>query len=317
MTTSFINILALLSLLMAPGTVVSAHGRAANQSAQESSYNAPETQKTHPAQVEPPLMLAQASGISEPTEAELQQAGAFVLDMSEEESLAAGQDGQISDQEDAASRSGAPVGEAGPVSAMLGAAAEKTAKSGDEGMVIGYRATEESVLRCRPKGEITLQTCTESEGLPRQPGTVPAQGKEKAAETAKSGIPAPYSNNDLNGIYALIATELRRTVPADKERPVQQCKNTGAISFNGKGSVTLRAEQNCAAGPGGEAVVSQLVGNLSYTVKPDGSVEIADPRNPFTPMRGQIVERDHSLLLEGSGADDGDSMGLYGIAVKK
>lgn len=118
-----------------------------------------------------------------------------------------------------------------------------------------------------------------------------------------------YSNRDLNGEYIFNLVEVRtETFPIPG---TNYCDHTGVVNFDGVSAATVTDTRRCSlTGLVTEAAL------LTYSVNCDGSLTIDDPADP-NPVHGQIVNRGHGILLDGTTRTNLNSLIFHGIAVQR
>ncbi|MGH7251325.1 MAG: hypothetical protein ACREIK_05665, partial [Nitrospiraceae bacterium] len=89
------------------------------------------------------------------------------------------------------------------------------------------------------------------------------------------------------------------------------CDVAGTLNFDGNGKVTTNSKRRCSAT--GMATDNPLT--LDYTVNPDGSFVIT--AGPEDLVHGQIVNRGHSLLIDGTTRTDPALLIFHLVAMRR
>ncbi len=135
------------------------------------------------------------------------------------------------------------------------------------------------------------------------------------AGTLGLGAPAfaACDNRDLRGEYLFTLVDARFEYPPGSTMLVLDfCDQQGTAVFDSAGGMTVTTTRRC--GITGTVTESNA---LTYTVNPDCSFTVQDPRDPPDPVHGQIVDHGRMLLLDGTTRTDANKRLFHGVAAKR
>ena len=123
-----------------------------------------------------------------------------------------------------------------------------------------------------------------------------------------------YDNRDLDGIYYYAGQEIIMEEVDDPPVTVTDyCNGYGTLTFDGVSSVIRTGTDLCSV-TGTSTVSGQ---ELAYEVDPDGSFLMVNIADPTGRVRGQIVNKGRTLLLDGTERNLGDQLSFFFVAAKQ
>jgi len=123
-----------------------------------------------------------------------------------------------------------------------------------------------------------------------------------------------YDNRDLDGIYHYAGQEVIMEEVNDPPVTVTDyCNGYGTLTFDGVGSVTRTGTDVCSV----SGTSTEPGQELTYEVDPDGSFLMVNVADPTGRVRGQIVNKGRTLLLDGTERNLGDQLSFFFVAAKQ
>lgn len=119
---------------------------------------------------------------------------------------------------------------------------------------------------------------------------------------------------DLKGEFRFVATDIR-TVDG-QPGVIKYCSEFGTITFDGKGNAATGSQDRCVTHPGALTTETRN-SSFTYSVEPDGIVQLAEISDPSSITYCQLVDSGKMLLCDAYGRTDPSLLHWQAIAVMK